>query len=169
MAVNQPHIGSNQTDNAWKLEVTALINREEAKLNQLITQTGLLDTSITDVGDNAVVKAVDETGILRVSPTGTLSNDSLVNNLNLAQSDYSLTIPAPASNTADPSVTYQFSAVGTTIPETHMLFLAGFRLCESTTAVVRDYNITNGNVITLERTSRDLIGLDLILTVFSIT
>lgn len=38
MAINQPLITDDQTDNAWKLEVTEQINREEARVNSLVAR-----------------------------------------------------------------------------------------------------------------------------------
>ena len=38
MAVNQPAIGEDQTENAWKLEVANQINQEEARVNALVSR-----------------------------------------------------------------------------------------------------------------------------------
>ena len=43
MAVNQPNITDNQTDNSWQLEVTQQINREEARVNSLVARIEVLE------------------------------------------------------------------------------------------------------------------------------
>ena len=153
-------------ENAWRLEATNQVNREEARANALATRIERLEG---DLGLNTpgtdIITTVDTSGILRFS-NGRLSNVEIPGGT-LTQTDYLLTIPDPGGD-ADPPGSYQFTAAGAIIPETHMVFLCGFRLAESTSATIRDYTIS-GNTITLSRTSRDLIGLDLILTVHTIT
>ena len=42
MAVNQPFITDNQTENAWKLEITNQINTEEARVQALVARVNSL-------------------------------------------------------------------------------------------------------------------------------
>ena len=120
---------------------------------------GVLSNSdvVTDVVDNAGISVV-RSGVATLPGGGTLM-----------QNDYSITIPNPGVGNTPPR-TYTFNLTPqnlTTIPETHMLFMGGVRLCETARGgVTRDYEI-NRSSITLSRTSRDFIGLDLILTVFT--
>ena len=83
----------------------------------------------------------------------------------LMQTDYTLTIPTVAEPGLPPTA-YEFTMVNGDIPDAHMVFLGGMRLCEDTDRTMRDYSIS-GNVVTLNRSSRDLGGLDLVLTIFS--
>lgn len=179
MAINQPPITGDPVVDAWMLEVTRELNGG----------TGI--TSSTSVIASAPIETVDESGILRlqnrtlsnvqpvtsiqIGSTGARQTGDIVLNpaamggfstINLVQNDYSLTIPDPGMPPAAVPSGYSFSMVGATIPETHMLFLGGMRLAETTTNTTRDYSIS-GNTVTLTRTTRDFIGLDLILTVFT--
>ena len=157
MAVNQPKIGKDQADNSWKLEVTTQVNNEEARINDLASRLAALESGMGIGG--GIVRSVDTTGILRFNgSTGELSSGSVDT---LQQNDYLIRI------TDGTRTTYQFTMAGATIPETHMIFLGGIRLCESTTTTQRDYSIS-GNTVTLTRASTDFIGLDLILTVFTL-
>ena len=38
MAINQPPIGEDQSESAWKLEVTNQINNEETRINVLVAR-----------------------------------------------------------------------------------------------------------------------------------
>ena len=171
MAVNQPLIGNDQAENSWKLEVTNQVNNEEARLNNLVSR-------VSTVEDAGVDSDIDSRVRVNSTLIGNLSADlntleGRVDNLEpdegatLVQNDYSLTIADPGGNN-NPPVAYQFTAAGDTIPETHMVFLGGMRLAESTNVNTRDYSVS-GNTITLSRTNRAFIGLDLILTVFTLT
>ena len=184
MAINQPPITGDPTLDAWMLEVARELN----------SGTGISSgtSSTTTTTSTSPVRSVDTTGILNLSGTGRLSSDDVVtsiqvgtgpvqtgpvqiaasgggfNNVNLVQTDYLLRLVNPIQSS------YQFTMAPDIcrapapdpIPETHMLFLGGLRLCESTSTTTRDYNIS-GNTINLERTSTDFAGLDLVLTVFT--
>ena len=176
MAINQPPITGDPTLDAWMLEVARELN----------SGTGISSgtSSTTTTTSTSPVRSVDTTGILNLSGTGRLSSDDVVtsiqvgtgpvqtgpvqiaasgggfNNVNLMQNDYMITLVNPIQSS------YQFTMAPDPIPETHMLFLGGLRLCESTSTTTRDYNIS-GNTINLERTSTDFAGLDLVLTVFT--
>ena len=157
MAVNQPQIGKDQADNSWKLEVTTQVNNEEARINDLASRLAALESGMGIGG--GIVRSVDTTGILRFNgATGELSSGSVDT---LQQNDYLIRI------TSGTQTAYQFTMAGPVIPETHMIFLGGMRLCESTTTTQRDYSIS-GNTVILTRASTDFIGLDLILTVFTL-
>ena len=157
MAVNQPKIGKDQADNSWKLEVTTQVNNEEARITDLVSRIAALEAGM---GENqGVVRSVDTTGILRFNgATGRLSSGSVGT---LQQNDYLIRI------TSGTQTAFQFTMAGAMIPETHMIFLGGIRLCESTTTTQRDYSIS-GNTVTLTRASEDFVGLDLILTIFTL-
>jgi len=159
MAVNQPKIGKDQADNSWKLEITTQANNEEARVNDLASRLAALEETMG--GGGGIVRSVDTTGILRFNgSTGRLSSDAQTIGT-LSQNDYLIRI------TDGTRTSYQFTLAGTTIPETHMVFLGGMRLCESTTITPRDYSIS-GNTITLTRASTDFVGLDLVLTIFTL-
>ena len=84
----------------------------------------------------------------------------------LEHTNYSDLITDPGDGT-DPIVAFEFSQIPTdSIPSTHMLFLGGVRLRETTAALAGDYTIS-GKTITLSRTDKDLIGLEITLTIFS--
>jgi len=158
MAVNQPKIGKDQADNSWKLEVTTQVNNEEARINDLASRLAALESGMGIGG--GIVRSVDTTGILRFNgSTGELSSGQVTNRL--VQNDYLLRI------TSGTQTSYQFTMAGDAIPETHMVFLGGMRLCESTSTTQRDYSIS-GNTITLTRASTDFTGLDLVLTIFTL-
>jgi len=144
MAVNQPKIGKDQADNSWKLEVTTQANNEEARVNDLASRLAALEAGL----------GVNNSG-------GDGNNTPGFSLLALQQNDYMVRI----INASEAS--YQFTMVNGDIPETHMLFLGGMRLCESTTTTPRDYSIS-GNTVTLTRTSNDFQGLDLVLTIFTL-
>lgn len=187
MAINQPPITGNTVLDAWMLEVTRELNGgtgvATATSSTVVTGSGSspiqrVDTTVTDnilrlaggtlsnlpnVTSIKVGNGPMQTGDVQLSDTGGGGFTSV----DLDQTDYSITIPDPGG-TAVPQTSYQFTLVGSSIPDTHMLFLGGLRLCESTSSTTRDYTIS-GNTITLTRASRDFIGLDLILTVFTAT
>lgn len=157
MAVNQPQIGKDQADNSWKLEVTTQVNNEEARINDLASRLAALESGMGIGG--GIVRSVNTTGILRFDgSTGELSSGSVGT---LQQNDYLIRI------TSGTQTAYQFTMAGSVIPETHMIFLGGMRLCESTTTTQRDYSIS-GNTVTLTRASTDFVGLDLVLTIFTL-
>ena len=181
MAINQPPITGDPVVDAWMLEVTRELNGG----------TGVSTSTGTSSSSSSIIDRVDQSGVLRLNQ-GTLSNTDVVTSVqlnggnlqtgavslttsgsglaSLSQDDYLFRITDPGPN-ANVPVTYTVldeSGNPVNIPETHMLFLGGLRLCESTSMVTRDYTYSN-NIITLERTSRDFIGLDLVLTVFSLS
>ena len=183
MAINQPPITGNPVVDAWMLEVTRELNGG----------TGVSTSTSTPSSSSSVITSVSVNDILRLS-NGVLSNAPLVNSIqvgagqpqtgnvivpagggggfssvNIVQNDYMTQIADPG--TGNPILaSYTFPAAPSPIPDAHMVFLGGMRLCETPagSTVTRDYT-TMGNTIILQRTSRDLIGLDLVLTVFTAT
>lgn len=183
MAINQPPITGDPVVDAWMLEVTRELNGG--------TGVASVAPTTTTVTGSSPIQTVDQSGILRLNQ-GQLSNADVVTDVtfngtsvvtggvaaltsqgtglgvSLTQNDYSMTIPNPAVTS------YNFTSIMSSdldngnIPETHMVFLGGLRLCEGTG---RDYT-RSGTTIILMRTSQNfqsIAGLNLTLTIFRAT
>ena len=187
MAINQPPITGDPVVDAWMLEVTRELNRGETQQTSppsvpLITNVDdTVQDNILQVNSGTLSNLPNVTGI-RIGggtvQTGIvpLTAGTSFNSVDLEQMDYTLTIP----NQIPVARTYDFT-LAPDIPDTHMVFLGGIRLYESTTnpstgvVTTRDYSIqmnpvtSTRNRIILSRGDRSFIDLDLTLTIFTAT
>ena len=182
MAINQPPITGNTVMDAWMLEVTRELNSgsgdipaEAGALIENVDESGILRLNRGVLSNSDVVTDVTLDGTSVVSRgTAVLSSGmSGITNVDLVQDDYTFRIvdADPVNEINPPANRYAITDMNgdpVNIPTEHMVFIGGIRLCETpmNSIVNRDYR-RSGNAITLRETTRDFIGLDLVITIFT--